>query len=97
MHVPEAQAKGDISILLTRGHFYFALTRVGRKFDTRDNGLVDFGRSRLLEEPYHVKPVKSEPAHRYRTGPPAHRAESDFHPRHARPPAADLFWTRKGH
>ena len=26
MHTPEAQAKGDISILLTRGHFYFALT-----------------------------------------------------------------------
>jgi hypothetical protein len=26
MHTPEAQAKGDISILLARGHFYFALT-----------------------------------------------------------------------
>jgi hypothetical protein len=26
MHSPEALAKGDISILLGRGHFYFALT-----------------------------------------------------------------------
>jgi hypothetical protein len=26
----QAQARGDISILPARGHFYFALTRVGR-------------------------------------------------------------------
>jgi hypothetical protein len=31
MHSRQARAKGDISILLGRGHFYFALTRHGAR------------------------------------------------------------------
>ena len=35
MHSPEAKAKGDISILPARGHFYFALTKYTQVLDSQ--------------------------------------------------------------